>query len=286
MATAQELLKIEAGELGYSRWTDPETGTKYGRWAAQKLNNSYLGTNGVPFCAMFQSWCFDQAGQSGPGLPTASCGVIRRAGLAGKALSNKRDAKPGDLVLFRWDGNVNDMSESDHVGMVEVNYGSYIQTIEGNTGNGGVYRRTRSWGVVQMVLRPDYSGTQSNPTHDTAGNLIVDGLWGAATTKRLQEVLGTPADGVISHQWTGNRQYLAACTSGWEFDSTGTGSTVIKAMQAKLGVTADGLIGRDTVNALIKRYQSASGATVLDGCLDEYSITVKAMQAALNEGRF
>ena len=35
MATASEVLRIAAGEIGYSRWTDPQPGTKYGRWYAQ-----------------------------------------------------------------------------------------------------------------------------------------------------------------------------------------------------------------------------------------------------------
>lgn len=35
MATANDVLRIAAGELGYSRWTDPQPGTKYGRWYAQ-----------------------------------------------------------------------------------------------------------------------------------------------------------------------------------------------------------------------------------------------------------
>ena len=34
MATASEVLRIAAGEIGYSRWTDPQPGTKYGRWYA------------------------------------------------------------------------------------------------------------------------------------------------------------------------------------------------------------------------------------------------------------
>ena len=65
----------------------------------------------------------------------------------------------------------------------------------------------------------------------------------------------------------------------------GEGSVTIARLQQKLGVTADGLCGKDTINALIKRYQSVSGATVLDGKLDAASVTVKAMQRALNEGR-
>ena len=46
MATASEVLRIAAGEIGYSRWTDPQPGTKYGRWYAQS-HGSYYGASGV-----------------------------------------------------------------------------------------------------------------------------------------------------------------------------------------------------------------------------------------------
>ena len=126
--TARDVLRIAAGEVGYSRWNDPQTGTKYGRWYAQKTGDSYYGANGVPYCAMFVSWVFDQAGATCPGLPGAYCPWIERDGKnAGRAV-NKYSAQPGDVVLFDWGGD----GVADHVGIVEVNHGSYIQTVEGN----------------------------------------------------------------------------------------------------------------------------------------------------------
>ena len=116
--------------------------------------------------------------------------------------------------------------------------------------------------------------------------LEVDGYWGEKTTLALQEYFGCPwKDGVISGQWSGDAWRHEACTS-FEHDDSGDGSPTIQRMQQRLGVTADGLCGKDTINALIRRYQASSGATVLDGKLDGGSITVKAMQRALNEGGF
>ena len=40
----------------------------------------------------------------------------------------------------------------------------------------------------------------SSPVPPNPGTLEVDGYWGAATTTRLQQVLGTPIDGIISKQ--------------------------------------------------------------------------------------
>lgn len=131
---------------------------------------------------------------------------------------------------------------------------------------------------------PSKPSKPSTPQKPSVPQIAVDGYWGTATTKRLQQVFGTVADGEVWHQWAANKQ--PAFTSGWKYDTTQQGSPVIKAMQKKLGVSADGIIGRDTINALIRRYMSTSGATVCDGKLDAGSRTVKAMQKALNAGNF
>ena len=100
--TAKALLQVAAKEIGYSRYNDPEQGTKYGRWYAKLTNSPYFGTTGVPFCAMFVSWCLAQLGISCTGCPTAACGqsgLLAAARRAGKLLPVK-DAQPGDVVLF------------------------------------------------------------------------------------------------------------------------------------------------------------------------------------------
>ena len=273
---AASVLSVARGEIGYSRWTDPAAGTKYGRWYAQRSGASYYGSSGVPYCAMFVSWVFDQAGASCAGFPGAYCPTaLETARRAGRVVA-KDTAQPGDVAFFDWDGGV-----VDHVGIVELHRGSYIQTIEGNTLNGKVARRTRAWGVVAAIVRPNYGGSAAVPATPAASGLDVDGWWGSATTHRLQQVLGTPQDGVVSSQWTGRRGILKACTSGWEWVSSPKGSTVVRAMQRRLGTTADGIMGPGTVKALEAHYR-----TTQDGHLDGPSLTVKRLQQALNEGRF
>ncbi len=61
MATASEVLRIAAGEIGYSRWTDPQPGTKYEALVRPIPQLSYYGASGVPFCAMFVSWVMSRA---------------------------------------------------------------------------------------------------------------------------------------------------------------------------------------------------------------------------------
>ena len=170
MASANKVLSIAAGEVGYSRWDDPQAGTKYGRAFAEKVGNSYYGNSGVPYCCMFVWWVLDQAGMTVPGMPTASCTALRNACANAGMSVPKMSAQPGDIVIFDWPGSRD--GANDHVGFVELNRSTYIQTIEGNTssgasgsqGNGGVVaRRTRDWSVVQDVIRPVYGSDKLLP---------------------------------------------------------------------------------------------------------------------------
>jgi len=93
----------------------------------------------------------------------------------------------------------------------------------------------------------------------TAAALTVDGDLGPATIKRLQQVLGTAVDGAISKP----------------------SSSVVKAMQKRLGITQDGDWGPATTRALQKRY-----GTPVDGVISQPSTVIKALQKALNAGKF
>ena len=276
MTTTNDILSTAAKEIGYYRHNDPESGTKYGRWYAAKTGSSYYGTNGVPFCAMFVSWVFDQRGMAVPGLPVAYVPYLEN-GAASIRLGNVRDAQPGDIVTFNWDGGV-----SDHVGLVEKNCGSYIQTIEGNSPEGYVSRRTRAWNVVAKVFRPAYSGTSAAPVPSApaSGALAVDGQCGPATIRKWQQVMGTPVDGIISGQVVpdnktyGRPNLVTSCVR-----YGGGGSTLIKAVQRVVGTAQDGLLGPDTIRAIQRRLGVNADAWFGPD-------TVKALQRRLNENRF
>lgn len=271
MTTASDVLRIAASQIGYSRWDDPKAGTKYGRWFAEITGDGYYGQSGVPYCAMFVSWCLTQAKQACVGFPGAYCPTIlaaaRRAGLA-VAYSQ---AKPGDIVFFDWDGG-----ETDHVGFVELNKGSYYQTIEGNTGNGQVLRRTRALSTVCGVIRPPYAASATRPAESKADSLDVDGWIGTKTVTRWQQVMGTPVDGIISGQYERNRRYLPRV---YAIEYNDGGSRLVEAIQRATGATIDGYMGLETVKA-IQRHLGVSQ----DGVLGPE--TAKAIQRRLNENRF
>lgn len=287
MATANDVLNIARSQIGYSRWNDTEVGTKYGRWYAKLVGDPYFGYSGVPFCAMGASWTFDQANATCAGFPGAYCPtMLNVAKSVGAVLGNKRDAQPGDVVYFNWDGGV-----VDHVGFIEINQGSYAQTIEFNTNNGQVCRRTRNWNTIEAIVRPNYDGNSSKPTtpstpqpdtsKPTPNTIEEDGWWGPGTTRRLQQYLGTPQDGVVSGQSSSVMQSVnkgGLLYSSWTIGRGG--SQVIKALQAKIGISSkeqDGLFGKNTCRALQRYLGTAS-----DGYISGPSLVVRTLQKRLN----
>lgn len=279
MTTPYQVIATAAKEVGYSRWSDPNPGTKYGRWYAQKTSSPYFGYSGVPYCAMFVSWVLSQAGMTPPGGIFAYCPTgLANARRLGRVI-DKRHAKPGDVVFFDW----NHDGIADHTGIVTANKGSYIETIEGNTSSGrrgsqsnggGVYRRARSLSVVLAVATPQYSNAA--PARPAApSGLVVDGWAGTATIRRAQQLAHTAVDGVISGQWRGNQKYHWAVT-GITYGKGG--STLVRKIQAALGVSADGYWGKQTSITMQRKLKVTP-----DGYFGQAS--VKAWQQALNSGR-
>ncbi|SDT85693.1 CHAP domain-containing protein [Schaalia radingae] len=280
MATGNDVLRIAAGELGYSRWDDPAEGSKYGRDYATR-HGAYFAASGVPYCDMFVTWCLRRAGITG--FDSAYVPGRVNTARAHGWLVLREDAQPGDLVCFDWD----DDGEADHIGIVEVKYVWSYQTIEGNTStgsygsqsNGGVVaRRVRSFDTVCAVIRPPYSAPARSVVPE--GTLAVDGEWGKATTRALQRINGTPVDGIVSSQYAPNRVFLPAADwdgSGWQWEGdTAEGSQLIACMQRAFGVKSDGITGMDTVRAM-QRYYHVS----VDGYMGVE--TVRALQRAVNQ---
>jgi cell wall-associated NlpC family hydrolase len=147
------VVDIAKSQIGYKEIGD--NSTMYGKW---------YGLDRQPWCAIFVSWCYNQAGlgkniaaQNKKGF--ASCD----AGLKWFAKRNKLvpvgQAQEGDIVFFQFDKD----AEPDHVGIVTKNMKRIkaLKTIEGNTSdkgsqsNGGaVYAKTRSYALVLGVARP------------------------------------------------------------------------------------------------------------------------------------
>lgn len=166
MATIDDLIAFEEQEIGYDRYADPQTGTKYGRWYAEVTGESWAAENDVAYCVMFQSYCFAMVGLNEPFFPSQNCDdVVNRARDAGMLVS---DIQRGDLVIFDWgDGGI-----LDHIGLVYKVDANTVYTIEGNTMNGKVAFRQRTYEYIEYIVRPNYV-----PDFGWRYNEQVDGWW-------------------------------------------------------------------------------------------------------------
>lgn len=190
MASVERVLDIARGELGYNGAADPEEGSKYGRWMADLTGERWLrGSSAtVWWCCMFVSWVLDQAGQACPGFPSYNTQNSMNS-CPGEQKVSYADLKPGDIVIWDWDGN----TVTDHIGFVESVEGGRVITLEGNVDN-EVKRvdRTNAAPCVACVIRPQYEGSEYDPGEFVAGeyddddqltafaNRVIEGEFGNA----------------------------------------------------------------------------------------------------------
>lgn len=281
--TAKALLQIAAKEVGYNRYNDPEQGTKYGRWYAKITNSPYFGTTGVPFCAMFVSWCLAQLGISCTGCPTAACtsGLLAAARRAGKLL-RPSEAKPGDVVLFDWSYRGYYSPEADHTGFCERNTGSSLETIEGNV-SGMVARRTRPYSCIVGVIRPNYDADSSSSSSSSSSSvsidkLYVDGIFGSHTATNLQKVLRNKGYYTTAYLIDGDFGYYSKLALQRYLRAKGYYGTEW---------LLDGDFGYQSTLGLQKYLRKLgyySTDYLLDGDWGKY--TTMALQRALNDGKF
>jgi cell wall-associated NlpC family hydrolase len=151
----EEIAVIAEQELGNQEV--PVNKTKYGKW---------YGLDGNPWCAMFVSWVYGQAGLSKSVAASTKKGFAScDAGLKWFAKKGNLvpigEAQPGDIAFFQFD----DDAQPDHVGIVIKNNTKLkrLVCIEGNTAgdakgsqsNGdGVYKKKRPYSLVMAVARP------------------------------------------------------------------------------------------------------------------------------------
>lgn len=160
MATANDVLDIARAEIGYRALDDPERGSKYGRWMAERTGEDWLAgpSTSIWWCCMYVSWVLDRAGQECRGFPSYNTDLV----IGGKPpFVLVEDMRPGDIVIWDWDGN----GATDHIGFVESYENGRLTTIEGNYRN-SVARvdRTSSMGLISCVIRPPYGEAPKQET--------------------------------------------------------------------------------------------------------------------------
>lgn len=250
MATAKNVMAEAVKHVGYK-----ETGNNhsmFGKW---------FGMDGAAWCAMFVSYCMNKAGAGAliKGAQTAkgSAQVSKFVAHAKKHHWLKiapANAHAGDIVIFDFPGGY----ETDHVGFIRANSkGKNIYTIEGNTSSGsgsqsnggGVYKRTRSFGVVHSIWRPPYT---------------VESVEAPVTAPVAVETPVSPVEAISTPE-----PVVVAPITPKAFVSLKKGSkgSDVKKLQTALKITADGDFGPITEKA-VKAYQTKKGI-VVTGIVDE-----------------
>lgn len=137
------------------------------------------GTYGYAWCAVFVSWCMQQAGEedsAGGAFASCSLWVARLKELGQYTSRSAHTPRMGDLIFFRSAGV---SRVSDHVGLVRYVKGGRVYTVEGNS-SGQVALRDYALGDTYIVGygTPQYkNGTKGiqRTTHEdrSAGYYVV-----------------------------------------------------------------------------------------------------------------
>jgi hypothetical protein len=178
MVTANDVLKIAKSQIGYVEGKNNHS--KYGAW---------YGIDNAPWCAMFVSWCFTQAGQPLPAIQNAKGYAYCPSGVNyfKKIGQYYKTPKVGDIVFFDWQAD----GISDHTGLVlEIKNSQQIITIEGNTSpsnqsNGGqVMQRSRMVQHCHGFGRPSYDGISKVP--NVGNQHLFDGTYLRLRTPHME----------------------------------------------------------------------------------------------------
>jgi hypothetical protein len=244
-ATRSAFLNAARAEVGYRE--GPRNANKYGKW---------YGMDGQPYCAMGLSWVAAQVGAAGQiGGRWAYCPYWAAWWREHGQWSTT--PQPGAIVFFDWSGQRRAGREA-HVGTVVSVGANSITTVEFNTvpgsgdqsDGGGVYVRSRAPSTVVGYGLPVWAPERATTTLPATGRvpLAVDGAWGRLTTLRLQEVLRVPRTGSMD-------PVSVSALAVWLRQAPARTMTppVRTALQSRVGVPRDGVIGSATVRAL-QRY--------------------------------
>ncbi len=155
----ERLLTIAEKEIGYVE--GPNNDTKYGKW---------YNLNYEPWCAMFVSWCCNQAGISTDIVPRYASVRLGYEWFEKKnqiGLAGSYTPKAGDIIFFLNNG-------ASHTGIVIACENGIVYTIEGNTSDRVAKRQyslskdtIKGYGIPNY---PNYQNTSGSTEGATSGD--------------------------------------------------------------------------------------------------------------------
>ncbi|MCI8465138.1 MAG: CHAP domain-containing protein [Lachnospiraceae bacterium] len=173
----EDILAIAKTQVGYQ--IDSEGKTKYGSWYGNYINGDESFYASAAWCAMFVSWCADQAGISTDNFRFHSYTPTMRSWYLNRGRWFERDdtsytPQRGDLIFFKYAGGNDNIV--NHVGLVTGVSKDYVETIEGNTSDSVKERRyARSDSHIIGYAVPGYNkigGSGNFGDSDATGKLI------------------------------------------------------------------------------------------------------------------
>lgn len=239
---------------------------KYARDIDEKYPNFYNGKkNGFSWCDIFVDWCFISTFGYEKALKLL-CAEEKSTGAGCKYSAEfyRRNGqfynvpKAGDQVFFGDAGN------EGHTGIVIKAEGDYITTIEGNTTPGagavsngeGVYEKR--YNIRQVYIpgygRPDYRIAASTALpeepgkkeNETAGSDML-------CTVALPVVKwGDISSSVVAAQALLIKRGYSVGVCGTDGEFGPDTLAAVKRFQARKAITADGIVGSDTWNRLVR----------------------------------
>lgn len=212
------------------------------------------------------------------------CEIIRSAGYQPGVYANKNwwDNVLTDLTEYtRWVARYNDT-----LGM-KADMWQYTSkgSVAGISGNVDLNRCYRDF-PAEIGAKLDPNAVPSLKPVEAEEQIEVDGKWGKATTRRLQQIFGTVVDGKVSHQFASYRASNPGLDYGsfqWENRPSGH-SPMMKAFQGYLnvwinaGLTEDGYIGPETTRGIQKWL-----GCIADGHFDAVSPAIRKLQEWINQ---
>jgi len=271
MLVVEKLIKIATAEIGTKESNAGDD--KYIKWYGGFALN-------VAWCAIFVSWCANQAGIGTGVIPKyASCDAgmnwFKKKGTFEKAkyFGGGYTPQAGDVIFFSDNGNQND---STHTGIVTSCNGSKVYTIEGNTSDMvhdrsyaigddyilgyGVpsYNKVIATPVVVVVTPSTATGVKVGDTVTFTGSLHYTSSYDTAVAKACRGGLATitavasgrphpyhlkavSGKGSTVNGWVNASDIGGATSSTAKYHTVVSGDTLSK-IASKYGTTVDKLV--------------------------------------------